>query len=125
MNDVPNGSCMCGTVQFSFKGKPRFVGECVCASCRRAHGASVVAWVGVKAEQFTLNSGHSTLKWYHSSQPSERGFCQQCGTRMLFRSTKWPGEIHMALACIDEPHNFVCNGLGFKEELPSWSAVKF
>ena len=39
------GSCLCGEVQFSFVGKPRFVAECVCESCREAHGASAVAWV--------------------------------------------------------------------------------
>lgn len=123
MGNTYKGSCMCGSVQFSFECEPRFVGECVCESCRRAHGASVVCWVGVKEPQFTIDSDESSLIWYQSSAESERGFCSTCGTRILFRSSKWPGEIHMAVACINTPHDLVSSGVGFKEEMPNWTAM--
>ena len=118
------GACMCGCLQFSFVGAPRFVADCVCESCRRAHGASAVCWVGVKTEQFNLDNGASALKWYQSSVASERGFCTSCGTRVFFRSEKWTGEIHMALACIDAPHDLVATKVSFKEELPAWTAIE-
>jgi hypothetical protein len=117
------GSCMCRTVQFSFSGAPRFVGDCVCDSCRRAHGASAVCWVGVTTPQFKFDCGEAFLSWYQSSVESERGFCTACGTRILFRSSKWPGEIHMAVACMTTPHDLVATGVGFKEEFPAWSAM--
>ncbi|MFT5114520.1 MAG: hypothetical protein ACI8P9_003858 [Parasphingorhabdus sp.] len=123
MSNNYQGSCMCKSLKFSFSGAPRFVTDCVCESCRKAHGASAVCWVGVKTEQFSLVSGESLLKWYQSSQESERGFCSDCGTRVFFRSSGWPGEIHMALACIDTPHDLVAAGLSFAEELPSWTAM--
>ena len=112
---------MCSAIRFSFTGKPRFVAECVCESCRVAHGATVVGWVGVKTSQFQIDSGYSALKWYASSEASERGFCTACGTRVLFRSSRWPGEMHMALACIDTPHDLVATAVSFAEELPRWS----
>ena len=115
---------MCREIEFSFSGPPRFVGDCVCESCRRAHGASAVAWVGVSTAQFSIDRGESSLKWYQSSGQSERGFCTTCGTRMLFRSKKWPGETHMALACMTLPHDLVSTGVSFKEELPAWTALE-
>lgn len=123
MDNEYTGSCMCRSVRFSFSGIPRFIKDCVCDSCRRAHGASSVCWVGVATAQFSLDGGESTLRWYQSSSESERGFCATCGTRMLFRSGKWPGETHMALACIATPHDLSATGVSFKEELPEWTAM--
>ena len=113
---------MCGAVQFRWVGTPRFVVECVCESCRRAHGASVVAWAGGPAQQFVLDRGELALKWYRSSAESERGFCTDCGTRLLFRSTRWPDEIHVALACLKD-HDLASTGISFEEELPSWTFI--
>ncbi|XOV87933.1 MAG: GFA family protein [Pseudomonadota bacterium] len=121
MNVRYRGSCICGQVQFSWTGTPRFVAECVCESCRRAHGASVVGWLGGPAAQFSLDQGEPLLKWFQSSPEAERAFCTACGTRIFFRSSKWAGEIHLALACMHEPHDLIATGISFKEELPRWS----
>jgi len=123
MSNQHKGSCMCQLIQFSFIDSPRFVADCVCESCRKAHGASAVCWVGVKMEQFNLDTGTSALKWYQSSQDSERGFCERCGTRIFFRSSRWPGEIHMTLAAFDTPHELVATKVSFEEELPTWTAM--
>jgi hypothetical protein len=123
MGQEHKGSCMCGSVRFSFTGNPKFVADCVCESCRIAHGASAVCWVGVKTEQFALDAGEASLKWYPSSEESQRGFCVDCGTRLFFRSTKWPGEMHMAVACMDTPHDLVSTVVSFLEELPAWTMM--
>ena len=117
------GSCLCGSVRFSFSGAPRFVADCVCESCRRAHGASAVCWAGVETDRFQLDAGDGALDWFRSSPESERGFCTRCGTRLFFRSTKWPGETHMALACIAAPHDLVSTGIAFRDEFPAWTAL--
>ena len=117
------GACMCRSIEFSFTGRPRFVKECVCESCRIAHGASAVGWVGVKTSQFNLDLGESLLCWYRSSADSERGYCSDCGTRILFRSSKWPNEIHMALACMSTPHDLTSTGLSFAKEMPAWTVL--
>jgi hypothetical protein len=38
------------------------------------------------------------LRWYQSTPGAERGFCSHCGAMMFFRSERWPGELHIALA---------------------------
>lgn len=73
--------------------------HCHCTLCQRAHGAGVVTWVGFAATQISfLQSEH--LRWYASSPGAERGFCAGCGSPMLFRSERWPDEIHVARALI-------------------------
>ena len=118
-----SGACMCGAIQFSFTGEHRFVAECVCRSCRVAHGASAVAWLGVNNDQFRIDTGHNNLKWYQSSAASERGFCSECGTRLFFRSTRWAGETHMTLANLHDPDQFKSRGISFAEETPAWTCL--
>lgn len=118
------GSCLCRSVRFSFSGPPKFVADCVCQSCRHAHGASAVCWVGVSSSAFRIESGAEMLSWYQSSPESERGFCTRCGTRLLFRSSKWPGEVHMALACVEEPHDLKSADVAFTDEFPAWTALR-
>lgn len=123
MSERYTGSCLCAAVTFSFAGPPRFVADCVCESCRRAHGASAVAWVGVETPRFSIDAGEDHLQWYASSARSERGYCTSCGTRILFRSSQWPGETHMALACFAEPHDLASTGVAFRNEFPTWTAL--
>ncbi len=124
MTDRHTGACHCRAIQFSYSGEPRFVADCVCESCRRAHGATAVSWTGVEDGQFQIDAGKAQLAWYQSSEQSHRGFCKNCGTRFLFRSAKWPGETHMSTACLDSSDTLRSKGVSFKEELPGWTTLK-
>jgi len=97
------GGCLCGAVRFSAEPPLLFCAHCHCHWCRRAHGAAFVTWLGVRAPGFAVTAGADTLRVYASSAQSERMFCARCGTTMLFRSTVAPGEMHIALACVDGP----------------------
>jgi hypothetical protein len=70
--------------------------------CRKAHGAGYVTWVGFEQQQVSFTHGEKDLRWYISSPGAERGFCQQCGSSMFFRSRQWPGELHIALGCVTD-----------------------
>ena len=69
--------------------------------CQRAHGAAYVTWLGCAEDSVVVDSRQ--LVWYRSSDSAERGFCRQCGSTLFFRSGKWPGELHIARACIEGP----------------------
>jgi hypothetical protein len=71
--------------------------------CRRAHGAAFVTWVGVEGEQFRLEKGAEEIAWYASSKEARRGFCSHCGSTMLFESSRWAGEVHVALGSVSDP----------------------
>ena len=101
MEPVIVGGCLCGAVRFASLSPSLFCAHCHCHWCRRAHGAAFVTWLGARADAFTITKGEMDLLWYRSSEQSERGFCTKCGTTMLFRSTLAPGEMHIALGCVE------------------------
>jgi len=71
--------------------------------CRKAHGAGYVTWVGFEADQVRIICHEDILTWFDSSLGAQRGFCGKCGSSLFFRSERWAGELHIALACMDEP----------------------
>ena len=124
------GDCLCGTVKFEVTLPTKWCAHCHCTLCRRSHGAAFVTWFGVDTDQFKFIQGEKKLTWYHSSQESKRGFCTNCGSHMLFRSTKWPGETHMTLSNMADPidrqpqaHVFFDTHVGwleFNDDLPRY-----
>ena len=103
MSSTIAGGCLCGAVRFEAKPPTLFCCHCHCAWCRRAHGAAFVTWFGVPEAAFAITKGDGELRWFRSSEISERGFCSTCGTTLFFRSKVAPGEVHVALACADDP----------------------
>ena len=98
-----SGRCMCGAIRYIAKGDPQWTALCHCESCRRSASAPVVAWMGYT---------HDTVEWtgerafYKSSEIATRGFCPKCGSQMSFESTRWPGELHLYAASLDDPTQY-------------------
>ena len=82
------GKCMCRAVSWTYSGEITRNLVCHCADCQRATSAPLTAYVGMKPEQ--LNWAGEIVQ-YESSPKTFRGFCPSCGTRLYFRSDKWPG----------------------------------
>lgn len=93
-----SGKCLCGSVAFTVQFPSKWIAHCHCTMCQRAHGAAFVTWVSVDPTQVTLSDRENKLYWYASSPEAERGFCLHCGSSLFFRSSKWPGELHIARA---------------------------
>jgi hypothetical protein len=93
---MSNGSCPCGGVIFEADLPSKWVAHCHCSMCRRWHGAPYVTWVGMEQERVRVHG--AMLRWHASSPGAQRGFCGNCGAMMFFRSDRWPGELHIALA---------------------------
>ena len=68
--------------------------------CRVTHGAGYVTWVGFEQNQVNFIRGETVVKWHESSPGAQRGFCNECGSSMFFRSERWAGELHIAVACL-------------------------
>lgn len=116
---MPRGSCLCGAVSFSWDSPSRWCSHCHCRLCQRAHGAAFVTWIGMQAADCTID-GTDTLRWYASSADSERGFCSNCGSTLFFRSQRWPGELHVALANIDGEADLVPAAHTYWESHAPW-----
>lgn len=96
------GSCLCGAVRLTAALPSKWVAHCHCSYCRRAHGAAFVTWAGFAEENVRIDDAEGRLHWYDSSPGARRGSCSRCGTPMLFRSARWPGELHIARALLDD-----------------------
>ncbi len=99
MNE-PFARCQCGDLQVDLALPSKWLAHCHCSQCRAAHGAGFVTWIGMNADRCTLRDPLQRLTWYASSEHAERGFCGRCGSPMLFRSTRWPGELHIAFGLV-------------------------
>jgi hypothetical protein len=115
-----DGRCMCGRVQFVARFPSRFVAHCHCASCRRAHGAAFVTWVGFMSSQVTVTAGAENVAVHESSPGTFRKFCRMCGTKLFFEGGKWPGETHIPLAAFDDPVDRAPQGHAFYNEHAAW-----
>ncbi|HSN46796.1 MAG TPA: GFA family protein, partial [Casimicrobiaceae bacterium] len=58
------GRCMCGTVRFIARFPSRFCCHCHCESCRRAHAAAFVTWVGFPSAQVRVTAGTDAVATY-------------------------------------------------------------
>ena len=101
--ESPQGSCLCGAVRFTAAMPSRWVAHCHCTSCRRAHGAAFVTWVGLDEANVSIEDTGGVLRWNESSPGAHRSFCSVCGSPMFFKGARWPGETHVARALIDGP----------------------
>ena len=111
---------MCGRVRFAAEFPSRFACHCHCESCRRAHSAAFVTWIGFPAGQVQVTEGAADVAVYASSPGTRRSFCRRCGTRLFFESERWPGEIHIALAAFDDAVDRSPSGDVFFEEHVAW-----
>lgn len=118
-----HGGCLCGGVRFTLRLPTRWIAHCHCTLCQRAHGAAFVTWVSIDAQRFALDVQDDALAWYASSPQAERGFCRLCGSSLLFRSARWPGEVHVAHANILGPLDRLPQMHGFYDTHVDWFTV--
>ena len=78
------GGCLCGAVRYRVEAEFKDVGYCHCRMCQRSAGAPVMAWDTVPAAAMAWTRGEPRA--YRSSERSERLFCPDCGTQLVFRN---------------------------------------
>lgn len=117
------GSCLCQAVKFRAALPSLWCAHCHCTRCRRAHGAAFVTWVGFSREGFEVEAGRELLKTYTTSAGAERSFCTSCGSTLTFSSDRWPGEIHVVLANLDDPIDRAPEGHAYKDNRVEWGIL--
>src|SRR5262245_12363106 len=94
------GRCMCGAVTWSCSGQIMRSLVCHCTDCQRATSSPFTAFLAVSPQQLSWSG---EIVHYESSPRCLRGFCPSCGTRLYFRSDKWPLEVHVHAATLVNP----------------------
>lgn len=94
-----SGRCMCRKVTWNCDGAVTRSLVCHCQDCQRATSSPFTAFIGVKPDEVRWSGA---INHYQSSEQTWRGFCPACGTRLYFKSGKWPAEIHIHASTLDE-----------------------
>ena len=98
------GRCLCEAIQFEVEGEGTSRSWCHCSLCRRAHGATPVAWVTFPRAGLRLLAG--APRWFRSSAHARRGFCGDCGASLFFEDDREPDGVDVATAILDDPERF-------------------
>jgi hypothetical protein len=101
--DCLSGKCMCGAVTWTYTGDTTRNLVCYCTDCQRATSSPLTAFLGMNSNQLRWNG---KIEHYESSAGTYRGFCPSCGTRLYFRSEKWPQETHVHAATLTNPDDY-------------------
>jgi len=115
---IHEGGCLCGAVRFRVTAGPLDSGYCHCRMCQRNSGAPVVAWVTFPAKSFDWIAGVPGT--YASSAHGKRQFCSDCGSYLVFLSTKSPAEVSVNTASFDDPEAFPPQKHIFTESRIAW-----
>ena len=86
--NIYNGSCFCGTVQFTVSGEPAAMGYCHCESCRRWSAAPVNAFTLWQPDAVRITQGAENIGTYNKTPNSDRKWCKTCGGHIF---TEHPG----------------------------------
>lgn len=94
------GGCQCGAVRYALRAVPEGPHICHCRMCQKAFGSYFAPLAAVPLAAFEVTRG--TVATFRSSDPTERGFCRDCGTPLTFNHLH-NQHIAIALGSLDEP----------------------
>jgi hypothetical protein len=98
-----SGHCMCRAVSWTFSGETTRNLVCYCTDCQRATSSPLTAFLGLQSEKLHWSG---EIEDFESSPGTYRGFCPSCGTRLYFRSGRWPSETHVHAATLMNPNEY-------------------
>ncbi len=95
-----SGGCQCGAVRYHVGGALEGAHLCHCRMCQKAAGNYFMPLASAAEADFTITRGEPA--WFQSSDPVKRGFCQNCGTPLFFK-TVGSSTIAVTLGSLDDP----------------------
>ena len=107
--DLPiTGGCACGAVRYECTAEPIMAVNCHCRDCQRASGSAYASGMLVPEHAFRFTKGAPK---YHpgvadSGRNVARGFCAECGTHILAKTSALPGALVMKVGTFDDPKIF-------------------
>ncbi|MBT4888587.1 MAG: GFA family protein [Rhodospirillales bacterium] len=108
MTDEPvkiTGGCLCGEVRFEAQAFLKSGYYCHCKQCQKSSGAPAEIGIPINAGSLTFTKGEP--KYYVSSEVGKRGFCNTCGSRLVWRPND-PANDHwtnLSVCSLDNPED--------------------
>jgi len=118
------GSCLCGSVQYSFDDAPKIVGDCYCVDCRKSSGTSHCTHAAIAESDFTVEGA---LKFYDRAADSgnlvSRGFCPECGSAVYSTNDHLPGMVFVRVSSLDTLEDVAPMMTVYASRAPSWARI--
>lgn len=101
------GGCVCGAVRYEAIAYLRDAYYCHCRICQKSTGAPAEIAAYVKSGTLRYTKGQP--KYYQSSPFGERGFCANCGSRLIWKhvGTEHPEYTNLSAGTLDAPEKIV------------------
>jgi hypothetical protein len=126
------GQCLCGSIKYAVDQIEPQMGHCHCSMCRKFHGAAFATYAEAKSDNFHWLEGKEFLKSYLAPNGTNRKFCHNCGSSLIFVPSNDTGDfIEFALATLDseielkpDAHIFTAYGANWHEitdDLPQFT----
>ena len=117
-----SGGCACGAIRYECTAEPLEMFRCHCRDCQRASGGAYSPAILVPSKAFKLTRGSPK----HYSTPSAaggthtRGFCSECGSRLLGAIDPTSPFIGICASSLDDPSWFAPKFDIFASDAQPW-----
>ena len=101
------GGCFCGAVRYEAEVSLLEAYYCHCRSCQKLSGTP--AEVGVFVKPGTLRFTKEEPKYFQTSPFAKQGFCQHCGSRLIYISPEKEDWTNISVGSLDHPEHAVPN----------------
>ncbi|CAN1575377.1 COG3791 Uncharacterized conserved protein [Paracoccaceae bacterium] len=99
------GGCLCGRVRYRAEVFLHNGYICHCTICQRSTGQPAEITVLIKAGTLTYTG--DTPKYYQSSPDGKRGFCAECGSRIVWQALRAEDDwlTNVTVGSLDHPED--------------------
>lgn len=118
------GGCACGAVRYSIDAEPQFSFHCQCRQCQRATGTGHASLFTVPKSAVSVTGD---IRYYEQTADDgatiSRGFCSNCGSPVMGRTTGYPDIALFTAASLDDPTRFKPQQVVFSRFAQPWDYV--
>ncbi len=100
-----SGGCFCGAVRYKAEVSLHEAYYCHCRTCHKLSGTP--AQVDVFVKPGTLRFTKEEPKFFQTSPFAKSGFCQHCGSRLVYISTEKDDWTSVMVGSLDHPEHVV------------------
>lgn len=101
------GGCACGTIRYESSVDTEFTLICQCRQCQRISGSGYAAQFAIAAKATRVDG---EITYYDQDADSgntvSSGFCGNCGSPVLKKTTKVPELLFIHAGTLDDPSTF-------------------
>jgi hypothetical protein len=118
------GGCRCGAIRYEITAEPMFAGQCQCLDCQHETGGGHASFMAFPADAVKLTG---SPRFYEAKADSGntvgRGFCANCGSPVIGRTSGMPHMTTISAGSLDDPSAFKPGFVVYTSRGHAWDLV--